>query len=96
MSSEGAFQAELELEAHKNGWFYYAIPDSRRVAGVGWPDVVLIKPPLAWFLELKGDKGTASLEQQAVIGALNDVERFEAGIYYPEDKDAIVETLRTL
>lgn len=62
--------------------------------GVGWPDLVLVRPPRLLFAELKTDRGKLSPAQERWLDVLGQVPGIEVRIWRPRDWERIVETLR--
>jgi hypothetical protein len=60
--------------------------------GKGWPDLVLIRGNRLIFAELKARRGKTSPDQERVMAVLAGAA--EIHLWFPEDFDAIVETLR--
>ena len=61
----------------------------------GWPDITLVKSgrkPI--FLELKSERGNASLDQLIWIAALNDTGHAVAMVAKPSDWDTVVSLLQ--
>ena len=59
---EKDFMEDLVKKAGFAGWMVYHTYDSRR-STAGFPDLVLVKPPVVIFAELKTEKGTPSTAQ---------------------------------
>lgn len=73
--------------------------------GHGWPDYVFVREHdrRILFVELKGSKGTISLEQARVLETLRSLEtgirpvnaaRVEVFVWYPDDIDLIAQVMR--
>ena len=75
-------QAVLDL-AQLAGWRVYHTYDSRR-SNPGFPDLVLVKPPMVLFVELKTDKGRLTAEQQEWIEDLMRCTEVEAHVWRPQ------------
>jgi hypothetical protein len=60
----------------------------------GFPDLVLVRGKVLWFVELKADRGRLSSEQRAWYEALQGVTQVHTDIWKPRDLPAIVETMR--
>ncbi len=67
--TEKVFQQQVVTLAKWCGWWVHHPFDSRR-SSAGWPDLVLLRPPVALFVEVKTDHGRISDEQAAVLRAL--------------------------
>ena len=101
---EEDFQRRIVEAAELHGWLAYSVPDSRRVkkygeTARGFPDLVLVQNRTLLILELKmlpetNKQGRPSLEQAEWIARLDDVRRVEAGVYRPENEEAIMDALK--
>ena len=81
------------LEAATLGrWRSYHTFDSRR-SNPGFPDLVLVRPPVAGFFELKGPGGRVSPAQAEWIEALTDCEQIIAGVVRPAGYAALCRLL---
>lgn len=78
--------------ARLHQWWTFHPYDSRRSAP-GWPDLVLLRPPEALFVELKTDKGKVTDAQQAVLDSLRSC-GLEAVVWRPQDEEAVFARLR--
>lgn len=90
--SEKAFQAQIVELARLSGWLCYHTFDSRRSAA-GFPDLVLVRPPVVVFAELKSEAGKLRPEQQAWLEALRECPGVEARLWRPGDWEEIEATL---
>ena len=90
---EADFQRAVIELATLCGWRYYHNGDSRR-ATPGWPDLVLLRPPEAIFVELKTDKGQAKPAQLETLNVLARCERMETYIWRPKHWESIMERLK--
>jgi len=90
--SEKAFLEQVRELARLRGWLCYHTHDSRR-SEPGFPDLVLLKPPLLLFVELKRDGAKPSAPQEEWLGALAGVERVSVQVWSPQDWDEVVATL---
>ncbi len=88
-------------EAH--GWLVYHQLDQGGVTedgrqwhgkriGPGFPDLVLVRPPLLMFRELKSQSGTVSRHQEQWMHGLLEAGA-DAMVWRPSDMDLIEETL---
>ena len=68
--TESQMLAAVRQAAKLGGWLCYHTHDSRR-SEPGFPDLVLVRPPVILFLELKGPKGRATPEQRHWIATIN-------------------------
>jgi len=90
--SEKHFQAQILQLAKLSGWRCYHTFDSRRSAA-SFPDLVLVRPPLVVFAELKSEGGKLRPEQAAWLQALRGCESVHAGLWRPGDWQDIEEML---
>ena len=68
--TESQMLAAVRDAAKLGGWLTYHTYDSRR-SEPGFPDLVLVRPPVILFLELKGPKGRISDAQRRWVAAIN-------------------------
>lgn len=86
--TEAAFQQQVEQLAGFYGWtLQYHTHDSRR-SQPGFPDLVLLRPPEALFVELKGVATRVTREQRVWLDALQDC-GLEVYLWRPKDFDAM-------
>ncbi len=90
--SEKEFQAQVVELARLTGWLCYHTHDSRRSAA-SFPDLVLVRPPVVRFIELKAGTGKLRPKQRAWLDDLKDCESVEAHLWRPSDWDRIEEML---
>lgn len=90
--SEEVFQRQVLDLARLSGWRCYHTFDSRRSAA-GFPDFVLVRPPVVLFAELKSEAGRLRPEQAAWLEALVACEGVEARLWRPGDWPEVEETL---
>lgn len=90
--SEKHFQAQVLQLARLSGWLTYHTHDSRRSA-VGFPDLVLVRPPAIVFAELKTEAGKLRPEQAAWLEALGGCRTVRARLWRPSDWSEIEEML---
>ena len=102
VESERAFQAKFIHLARLYRWrvAHFRPAQTRhgwRTAvqgdGVGFPDLVLVRPPRLLFVELKSDKGKLTHEQMQWWFALHSIRRLEVYCWRPRDWDALVRIL---
>lgn len=95
-AKESELQKWVEQLATHCGWTWYHNADSRRSPS-GLPDLILMKPPLLLFKELKklGRGRTLKPEQSTWIAGLNEC-GVEAGVWTPADIPEIWQTLTGL
>ncbi len=91
-TSEKDFQAQILDLARLAGFLVYHTHDSRRSAP-GFPDLVLVRPPVVLFVELKSESGKLRPEQKAWLDALRACESVEAYLWRPGDWPEIEKTL---
>jgi len=61
--------------------------------GIGFPDLVLVKPPRLIIAELKSDTGKVSPDQELWLKAFAALPYVETWVWRPRDWDDIVDTL---
>ena len=97
--SEDGLLATVTQMAEAFGWMVYHTRDSRR-SETGFPDLVLVRPPVVWIVELKTEKGKLTegrynregtwLPGQADwLGLLLNCSVLRSGVWRPSDRDAI-------
>ena len=94
-AAEADFQARLSDCCHALGYLYYHTYSSKR-SSPGWPDTAIINPnaPETLYLwELKAGTRQSSPAQRRWLDALAQVERVQAGVYYPRDWPALYQRL---
>ena len=80
--SEKQFQAQILQLANLTGWLTYHVYDSR-LSAAGFPDLVLCRPPLVLFAELKSEAGRLRPEQEAWLEALRGCGSVGARLWRP-------------
>lgn len=83
VSTESEFQSVVVRTAQSLGWWYYHTYDSRRCPA-GWPDLVLVKPPVCIFAELKMESTKTTESQKMVLDMLADCGQ-EVYVWRPGD-----------
>ena len=83
---------DLVEKAGLTGWMAYHTYDSRR-STAGFPDLVLVKPPVVSCAELKTEKGAASKEQEKWLEQLGLCTEREVHLWRPSNWDEIEERL---
>ena len=86
--TEGELSRLVVDLAVKSGWRVYGIQDTRRGrlrhhTGAGWPDLVLFRPGMMLFAELKSYGGKLSLEQEEWLRVLRSTFR-QVHVWTPE------------
>jgi Holliday junction resolvase len=89
---ERDFMDKLLGAAVPAGWMVYHTYDSRR-STAGFPDLVLVKPPVVVFAELKTEKGTPSKAQDEWLEQLGLCTDLSVHLWRPSDWDEIEERL---
>lgn len=90
--SEAGFQQQVIQLAKLAGWMTYHTHDSRRSAA-GFPDVVMVRPPVVLVVELKSDSGRLRPEQEVWLEVLKSCPGVEARLWRPDDWPEIERTL---
>ena len=90
--SEKAWQAQVLQLARLYHWRYYHTFDSRRSVA-GFPDLVLVRPPMLVLTELKSDRGVLTPEQRAWLEDLAGCTQVRADVWRPVDLERIVQQL---
>jgi hypothetical protein len=77
VTAEAELQAQVISLARWRGFLVYHTYDSRR-SPPGFPDLVLVRPPCLYFVELKSERGKLSPDQElwldTLAGATNSPE----------------------
>lgn len=90
--TEKAWQAQVVELSTYYGWRHFHVYDSRR-SDPGWPDLVLVRPPEALFVELKTDRGRLTASQrdwQALLEACG----FTVAVWRPRDFEDVHTALK--
>lgn len=90
--TEKGFQSQILDLARLCGWRVYHTHDSRRSAP-GFPDLVMVRPPVVLFAELKSESGVVRPEQREWLGALRGCEDVKAKLWRPSSWPEIEEVL---
>jgi hypothetical protein len=99
---EQSFQAVVIEVAQLAGWRVAHFRAARTAHGwrtpvtadgVGWPDLVCVRPPRLLFAELKSETGTVRPRQAVWLDVLRLLPQAEVFVWRPRDWDALVETL---
>jgi hypothetical protein len=91
--SEKEWQAKVEATARYQGWWCYH-PLRSRGSEKGWPDLVMLRPPTALFIELKAEKTRVTPEQRMVMNLLERCTEMQVGLWRPSDWPLVERTLR--
>jgi hypothetical protein len=91
--SEKAFMGQIIELAKLCNWLHFHVYNSRN-SPAGWPDLVLLRPPSALFIELKTDTGRLTPPQRVWIAALEQCPGIEVYVWRPGDWDMIVTRLK--
>jgi hypothetical protein len=91
--SERAFMQAIRRVAVREGWKAYHTYTSKR-SEPGFPDLVLIKPPVVLFSEVKRHGAQPTLDQQRWLEALQCCTQVETYLWFPEDMAAITARLQ--
>lgn len=91
--TEKEFMQQILDLARLSGWLCYHTHDSRRSAP-GFPDLVLVRPPVVVFAELKTEVGKVQPEQREWLKALGGCEAVEARLWRPSDWPEVEEVLK--
>ena len=91
--TERTFQKDITELAQRLGWRCYHHADSRR-STPGWPDLVLLRPPRALFVELKTNEGKMRPAQRETLELLARCDDMETYVWRPRHWAAIEEMLR--
>ena len=89
--SEKRFQSQVEKVAALKGWVTFHVYSSRRCLP-GWPDLILLRPPIALAWELKTATGRVTPEQTAMLALLAAC-GFDARVVRPKDWDDVMKVL---
>jgi Holliday junction resolvase len=90
--SEAEYQAQIIALAVAQGWRVYHTHDSRR-SHAGWPDLICVRGAVLLALEVKAEKGKATLEQEQWIAALKQVKYVDAAIVKPSNWNDVEKVL---
>lgn len=87
-------QTIRDLVEIKHGRVFH-IRDSRYAPEMeGFPDLVIISPPILAVVELKSITRRVTPQQQAVVDLLADCTGLVTGIFRPYELDDLIEVLR--
>lgn len=90
-SAEKAFQEAVIKVAREHGWSEYHTYNSRRSKS-GWFDLVLVRPPVIIFAELKSAGGRTTAAQERWIELLRECQQ-RVYVWKPENWEQIRELL---
>ena len=82
--SEKAFMAQVVQLAKLRGWLVFHAYDSRRSAK-GFPDLILVRGPWLFAIELKVGRGKLTPEQDRWLFNLCSVPGVKTFVLYPKD-----------
>lgn len=91
MTEAEMYETLRQAAALRKRLIYHSF-DSRH-SFAGFPDVVIANPPFVHFCELKTKRGTPSPAQEAWLNAFHGCDAVTAGVYRPDDLDALLELL---
>ena len=96
--TEAEYKATIVEAGLKYGWLVESIPDSRKVypreTAAGFPDLVLAKPPILLFIEVKTEHGKLSKQQALWLLELNQCGGVQAFVARPSGWDSLEKLLR--
>lgn len=90
--TEKQLQATIVQVARLNRWFCFHVHDSRH-SERGWPDLVLLRPPHALFVELKTETGKVTDAQAHVLELLADC-GLTVAVWRPSHLDDVIARLQ--
>ena len=90
--SEADFASWLEDFLRVHNWLFYHTRRSDRSVK-GFPDYVCVRGEEVVFLEIKGEGGVVSKEQEEWLRALKQVKHVRAAAAWPSDRDTIEKDL---
>ena len=92
--TEKQLQANIVKLAHLYGWHHYHTFNSK-FSPKGWPDLVLCRPPVILFIELKTNKGVVTPDQSKWLDMLKQC-GLETFVWRPSDwnNDTILNVLK--
>ena len=92
LGSEGALQrAIIRLCKLVGARVYFTLRS--KGSPPGWPDLVILRPPHAWFWELKAEGGRLTADQATTLKLLASCHQFHVGVIRPSDWDRVVQEL---
>ena len=80
--SEARFQAAVVALAERSGWAWFHVYNSRRCPP-GFPDLVLVRPPVLILAELKTDTGRVTRPQADWLELLGRVPGVRVRLWRP-------------
>lgn len=90
---EREFQALIVEAAGYLGWRVYHTYDARR-SQPGWPDLILLRPPVLLALELKTERGRVRPGQLEWLADLDQVPGVTARLVRPGDWEDVLALLQ--
>lgn len=91
LMTERALQDAIVQVAKLHRWIVYHPFDSRH-STAGWPDLVLLRPPVAIFAELKRQDGKLSPQQAHMLEQLAEC-GLTTRVWRPTDLDDVIALL---
>lgn len=91
--TERDFRDWIVTLAERDGWLCYFTHDSRR-SPAGFPDLVLVRPPVVIFAELKRPDGHATRKQKVWLGWLDQCDQVLSRLWKPTDEQEIRDLLQ--
>jgi hypothetical protein len=92
--NEAHFKRHLVARARSLGWLVYHHPDSRHAYAAGFPDLVMVRGQVLYFIECKSNEGRFTPEQSDWIDALQEA-RQHVDIWRPAHHHRIEAVLST-
>jgi hypothetical protein len=91
--SEKHWQDDVVEIAQLFDWRYYHTFDSRR-STAGFPDLILVRPPVLIAAELKTARGRVTPAQQAWLDDIAQCTDIRTRLWRPDDRDQVLDQLR--
>jgi hypothetical protein len=92
VQSEKQFMQQVIALARLRRWLVFHPYDSRHSVA-GWPDLVCCRPPRLLLIEVKTERGRATVAQRAWLDALQQCPGVEVFLWTPRDWIQIQEVL---
>lgn len=90
--NEAQWRRDVLRLAQTAGWAYWYTHYSP-YSTPGWPDLVLVRPPVVLLAELKGSRGRYRAGQEAARDLLERCERVEYHLWRPDHEPEVLATL---